>query len=90
MRIVSHLISGWREKLTLAGKAMREAGEPEAAARDPSLFALVFDVEPRLLLEARRKLRRGDRSGALETTNDMLEACGAFLRGLEDRTGAGS
>ena len=89
-RIVSQLIAGWREKLSLAGKAVREAGEPEAAARDPSLFALLFDIEPRLLLEARRKLRRGDRFAALETTNDMLEACGAFLRGLEERTGAGS
>jgi hypothetical protein len=88
MLIVSRLISGWMTKLQDAAKAVKDSGSLDELARDPSVFALAHDIDPGLLLEARRKMRRGDPPGALETAGEMLERCGVFLGDLQVRTGA--
>jgi hypothetical protein len=86
--IVSRLISGWMTNLANAAKAMKASATLDAVAMDPPVCALAHDIEPGLLLEAGRKMRRGDREGALRTAGEMLEGCGTFLRGLQVRTGA--
>ncbi len=85
-RIVSRLIAGWSARIQGTAKAIESAGGLDAVLGDPSCSAIAHDIEPRLLLESRRKLRRGDLAGAVETASSMLESCGAFLRGLEKRT----
>jgi hypothetical protein len=56
--------------------------------RSPSLLSLAYHIEPQRLLEARRKSRQGDSSGALHTVKEMLEKCMDFLREISEKTGA--
>jgi hypothetical protein len=57
-------------------------------SRSPSLLSLAYYIEPQRLLEARRKSRQGDFSGALATARDMLDGCVDFLREIAEKTGA--
>jgi hypothetical protein len=89
-RIVSRLILDWLARLETAEEAIKGPAGLEAIVGDPFAYTITHDIEPRLLLESRRKLRRGDRAGALETAATMLEGCETFLRSMEARTGVGA
>jgi hypothetical protein len=85
-RIVSRLIDDWLASIEGAARALEGPAGLDALDGNPSASAIAHDIEPRLLLESRRKKRRGDPTGALQTAGTMLESCGAFLRRLEERT----
>jgi hypothetical protein len=86
-RIVSRLIFDWLARLENAKEAIKGPPGIEAVVADPFACAMTHDIEPRLLLESRRKLRRGDPAGSRAAAAAMLENCETFLRVLEARTG---
>ena len=86
VKIVAGLISDWTRRLESATRPESDVAGLDVVARDASLFSLVHDIEPVRLLEARRRMRHGDRAGAREAAAGMLDGCRAFLRSLAEKT----
>lgn len=85
--IISHLLRGWTAELESAHAATVASAHLDLLGHSPSLLSLAYYIEPQRLLEARRKSRRGDFSGALATTKEMLTCCVDFLRRIAEKTG---
>jgi hypothetical protein len=84
--ILAGLIRGWNAELAAAETALRSRGLPALLRDSPFLLSAVYHMEPRLLLEAGRKLRRRDPSGALDEAHQMFQGCISFLSALSERT----
>ncbi len=87
-RIIGGLLQGWTAELSRARAAAVSSERLELLGRSPSLLSLAYYIEPRRLLEARRKSRQGDSTGAREAAREMLDGCVDFLREIAEKTGA--
>jgi hypothetical protein len=86
--IIARLLKGWTAELGRARTMAVSSERLDLLGRSPSLLSLAYYIEPQRLLEARRKSRQGDFSGALATARDMLDGCVDFLREIAEKTGA--
>ena len=85
--IISRLLKGWTDELARAHTTALTFERLDLLGHSPSLLSLAYHIEPQRLLEARRKSRQGDSSGALATAREMLEKCIDFLREISEKTG---
>jgi hypothetical protein len=86
--IINRLLKGWTAELARAHATSMSSERLDLLGHSPSLLPLAYHIEPQRLLEARRKSRQGDSTGALATARDMLERCIDFLREISEKTGA--
>jgi hypothetical protein len=86
--IVTRLLRRWTAELVQARATAVSAERLDLRGSSPSLLSLAYYIEPQRLLEARRKSRQGDASGALAATRKMLHGCVDFLREIAEKTGA--
>lgn len=86
--IIARLLQSWTAELARARTAAVSSERLDLLGRSPSLLSLAYYIEPQRLLEARRKSRQGDSSGALATAKEMLDRCVDFLREIAEKTGA--
>jgi hypothetical protein len=86
--IVRRILNGWTAELVRAHSTAVSQGMLDLLGRSPSLLSLAYHIEPQRLIEARRKSRQRDSSGALRTAKEMLERCMDFLREISEKTDA--
>jgi hypothetical protein len=77
--IAERLLDEWHRAL-LNGRAAGESTSSLSFHRSPTLHSLLYYLEPRLLLEAKRKLRRGEVAEARAAVVRACEGGAAFLR----------
>jgi hypothetical protein len=83
--IARETLNGWMAEIAAATAALGSVDTARLGGF-PVALALAATIEPRLLIEARKKGRAGDGAGARRSAEGMLESCAAFLRGIEGKT----
>jgi hypothetical protein len=77
------LLDTWER--TVSGKTIDLVDDPATPESAATGFAICAVLEPRLLLEARRRQRTGDAAGAAASREAMVASVVSFLRQLGDR-----
>lgn len=77
--IVQRIAGQWEAAVEHGRSRLRAGGGLAVFAGSPELLPLAYHVDPRGLLDARRKARAGSMRAALETGEQVLDACGLFL-----------
>jgi hypothetical protein len=80
--IVRRMIEGWARVVEEGRAAPGSPPGLAAFARSPVLVSLAYFIEPRRLLDAKRKGRLGDEEGARVAAAGVLEGCADFLHSL--------
>jgi hypothetical protein len=85
--IAAEMLQRWTAQIAAAG-AVLSSGKTTPLEKFPEALALAGTIEPRFLIEARKKARAGDTAGARAAADAVMEGCAAFLRLLEEKTHA--
>jgi hypothetical protein len=83
------VLSRWSEILGRGAAQARAGTWAEALAESPELTDLAWHAAARDLIDAKRRQRLGDESGAQAAAVGLLEDAGAFVRSLGARLGDG-
>jgi hypothetical protein len=77
--MVHRIMAGWKTHLADPEPFLRAIDAPVAIDQMPLAYALAFMIEPRGLVECRKRLRREDAAGARSAAGALLERCASFL-----------
>jgi len=81
-RIVSALLKEWTTEVAAARELVTSVGD---LGRFPRVLELAHVLAPRLLVDAMKKARQGDRAAARTSTGTTLTECFTYLSGLRER-----
>jgi hypothetical protein len=89
-RIVQSLLEAWKSSLAAAQESICRSAEPAQLELSSLPLTLAYYIEPQLLLEARRKSRRGDLASARATAEEMFRGCIDCLGEQAEKSRAGA
>jgi hypothetical protein len=85
-KIVGAVLARWVGEVEDGSREFRAGAGLSVFSRSPLLLPLAWHVDPRGLLEARRKARTGQAAAAQEAGERALQACAVFLSSLRRRS----
>ena len=84
--IAVRLVADWKTHLGDAEQLLRCVNEPLAIDKMPLALALPCMIEPRGLVDCRKRLRRKDAAGARKAGRDILDGCIRFLDAISEKS----
>jgi hypothetical protein len=84
-QIADGILARWASEVEHGVRRFRAGAGLAVFSDSPLLLPLAWHVDPRVLLDARRKARTAHAAAALEAGERALDACAAFLAALRRR-----